>query len=200
MGRWKEYYQNLTASDFIGNLFGQREFLEEIIRLAPGKSLEVGAGSGSLSIFLSYLGFSVVASDKEPEIIEVIRENNRRFGGKVREVILADSFRLPYPQDSFDLVFHQGVLEHFADAEIRQMLLEQLRVAPQVLFSVPNQNYPRRDLGDERLLSGLAWRSILRPFPIVWQKDYSPKIFPRWSRPKACVQHMILIERPSPAR
>jgi SAM-dependent methyltransferase len=195
MSRWQEYYQNLTISDFIGNLFGQRELLEEIVKLKPGKILEVGAGSGGLSIFLSQLGFEITASDSDEAVLEIIRQNNERFGGKIKDVILADGFRLPFANDSFDLIFHQGVIEHFSDSEIVRFITEQLRVAPKVLAAAPNQNYPRQDLGDERLISGQAWRSVLKDFKVIWQKDYSPKVFPRFFLPRAKIQHMILIER-----
>ena len=195
MSRWQEYYQTLSLSDFLGNLFGQREFLEEIVKLKPTKLLEVGAGSGGLSIFLSQMGFEVTASDRDEAILKIIRENNERFGGRLMRVVLADSFKLPFAGGEFDLVFHQGLLEHFSDLGVKQLIEEQLRVAPQVLFSVPNQNYPRRDLGDERLLNGASWRRILRDFVVVWQKNYSPKVFPRFYLPRALIQQMILVKR-----
>jgi len=195
MSDWQKHYQNFPVSSFLGNLFGQREFLEEIVKLIPRKALEVGAGSGSLSIFLSQLGFSVIASDNNRKVLELIRQNNKRFGGKINGVVLADSFRLPFRENDFDLIFHQGLLEHFPDEKIVALLKEQLRVAPRVLFSVPNQNYSRKDLGDERLMSGSRWQKILHEFPVVWRKEYSPKVFPRWYLPRARVQQMFFIKR-----
>lgn len=192
---WPAYYRHLNLEDHLGSLWGQSEFLAAIVRLKPRRVLEVGAGSGSLSIALSQLGLEVTALDRDAEIVGLIRANNHKFGGRIGQILIGDSFHLPFPDDRFDLVFHQGVFEHYGDEEIVRLLREQLRVAPRVFFSVPNKSYPRRDFGDERLLSGRQWQKILLPFRVVINSAYSPKVFPKWFLPRARIQQMILVER-----
>jgi hypothetical protein len=53
-----------------------------------------------------------------------------------------------------------------------ELLNEQLRVAPIVIFSVPNKFYGRRDKGDERLLSKKQWEKILDSFNVTKSENY----------------------------
>ncbi len=201
---WHKYYRApLTLEGLLGNLYGQRDFLIEIVSSHPNKVLEVGTGSGGMSIFLSWLGISIVGIDIDPEVVnKAILEANQLHSPAKFEV--ADTFQLPYGENAFDLIFHQGLLEHFSDDDIRRMLTEQLRVARRVVLSVPNSWYPRKDFGDERLMSKHRWESILSSFNIVKSYYYCPKRFPRpwlWLKP---VQYLAVIEKktgpiPSPS-
>jgi hypothetical protein len=73
-----------------------------------------------------------------------------------------DMFKLEFQDRSFDLVYHQGVLEHFDDERIVAALSEQGRVGQWVVFHVPNRRYPTRPFGDERLLSNGHWKKLVR--------------------------------------
>jgi ubiquinone/menaquinone biosynthesis C-methylase UbiE len=90
--------------------------------------LEVGAGSARDSIYLSRVGYrGVVASDFSPKCIE---ELGRRFPDRARMFRVADAFALPFPDKSFDVVFHNGLFVNFRDDDdIVRMLKEQVRVA-----------------------------------------------------------------------
>jgi ubiquinone/menaquinone biosynthesis C-methylase UbiE len=55
-------------------------------------------------------------------------------------IIRADMFNLPFRDDVFHAVIHQGVLEHFSNTRIIEALLEQKRVCKYyVIFDVPNE-------------------------------------------------------------
>lgn len=195
MTGWADYYGNQVTPDlYIRNLYGQREFLREIIDTGAKKILEVGAGTGTMSIFLSQLGRSVVTLDNDPQLIELARQTKDQLGGR-NEIVPGDAFHLPFPDNSFDLVFHQGLLEHFSDEQIGELVREHLRVAPVVLVSVPNNFYPRKDFGDERLMSKRQWEQILAPFKVSLSHNYSLKILPKWYLPRVPIQYMAKIER-----
>jgi len=192
---WHKYYQTpLTLEDLLGNLFGQKELLNEIAGSGVKRLLEVGTGSGAMSIFFSWLGFEVTGIDIDPKVIEKAQHESARFNGHVRFAV-ADAFHLPYPDRSFDLIFHQGLLEHFSDAEIRQMLTEHLRCAPTVIVSVPNHWYSKKDFGNERLMTKAQWEMVLSPFKVVKSYYYSLKRFPKpwlWRKP---IQYLAVIEK-----
>jgi len=195
MSEWSKYYAKGTDTDlYIRNLYGQREFLAEIIATEGKKILEVGAGTGTMSIFLSQLGLKVTTLDNDRAVLEGAKEAQQKFGGH-NQIVEGDAFQLPFPDNSFDLIFHQGLLEHFTDAEIHQLLNEQLRVAPTVILSVPNANYPHQDFGNERLLGRRAWEKILQPYQIVMSRDYALKIFPKWYLWRVPIQYMARIVR-----
>jgi len=192
---WSDYYQKeITADLFIRNLYGQRGFLNTIIESKTRKILEVGAGTGTMSVFLSNLGFEVTTLDNDPKILEIAQQVKDKFNGQ-NYLQKGDAFKLPFADDSFDLVFHQGLLEHFKDDDIFRLLTEHLRVAPIVIFSVPNNFYPQKDVGDERLLGKSTWENILKPYKIVMSCNYSLKFFPKWYLPRVPVQYMAKVVR-----
>lgn len=192
---WRNYYQNpLTVNSLLGNLCGQRDFLSTIHELSPKSILEVGSGTGGMAIFFSWLNIPVTSVDIDLEIVEKAKLANQELGGRATFEV-ADGFNLPYSANQFDLAIHQGLLEHFSDEEIRKLLDQQLSCSRQVLFSVPNNRYMRRDFGNERLMSKAQWEKILSPYKILMSRTYSPKKFPKPYLPTAHIQYMALIER-----
>ena len=192
---WAKYYdRQITIPALLSNLYGQKEFLAEIIKRARGQVLEVGAGTGAMSIFLAWLGLDVTSIDTDENVISSARQTASQFNAKAKFEV-ADTFNLPYPDQSFDIIFHQGLLEHFSDEEIHKMLDEQLRIAKQVVLSVPNHLYPRRDFGNERLMNKERWETILKPYKILVSAYYSSKIFPKPYLPKADIQYMAVVEK-----
>lgn len=170
--KWGDFYKTEnTMEDFIGNIANHSTFLNEIFNEKPKKILEVGSGSGTLSIFLSYFNSRVTSVDSNEKVLELAKKHDKIFNGKVN-FIKQNAFKLGFRSNSFDLVCHQGFLEHFSDEEIIKLLEEQLRVAPIVVFGVPNNHYGHKDLGDERLLSKKEWEKILSKFNLTESKNY----------------------------
>ncbi|AKM84992.1 TPA: hypothetical protein DHW58_01930 [Patescibacteria group bacterium] len=191
---WDKYYQApLTLTGLVSNLYGQKEFLDAIVGSGAHRLLEAGVGSGAMSTFFSWLGLDVTGIDVDPKVVAKAETESARFNGRVKFAV-ADTRHLPYPDKSFDLVFHQGLLEHFSDKEIHEILDEQLRVADRVVFSVPNYRYPRRDFGNERLMTAAQWGRVLSPYRIVTSGYYSQKLFPKWYLPRTTIQYMAVIE------
>ncbi|MFA5010145.1 MAG: class I SAM-dependent methyltransferase [Patescibacteria group bacterium] len=192
---WNKYYQTpLTLEGLFSNLHGQKEFLSEIFNSGGKRLLEVGTGSGAMSIFLSWLGLDITGIDLDPQVIAKAKVESARFNGKA-DFMVADTFHLPFPDNSFDVIFHQGLLEHFSDDDIRRILAEQLRCAPTVIVSVPNHWYPKKDYGNERLMNQAQWEAILAPFKVEKSYYYSLKRFPRpwlWRKP---IQYLAVITR-----
>ena len=195
MEKWSEYYRDhsVNVDLYIRNLYGHKYFLNAITQDSPQKILEIGAGTGSMSIFLSHLNIEVTTLDNDTQIIEQAKITRQKFGGK-NKLVLGNAFKLPFENGSYDAVFHQGLLEHFSDEEIYRLLDEQLRVAKTVYISVPNNIYPEKDFGDERLLSKNRWDEILaKKYRIEWSTNYSPKFFPKWYILRAKIQYMAKI-------
>jgi SAM-dependent methyltransferase len=136
------------------------ELLREVARRASGRVLEVGIGSGAQSAALSRTVAMVVAVDNDRRILAAACPNLDRFGRGV-QVVAADAFTLPFADGSFGVAVSQGLMEHFSDDAITELLGEQLRVCRSVVFSVPSDRYPRQDVGDERLMSPERWRAIV---------------------------------------
>lgn len=158
---WHNFYSaEVSVKDFLSNLQTHAEFIEAIFNERPQKILEVGIGTGGMGLFFSLLGIETVGVDNNDKIIKAAKNLNRKLGGKTT-LTNANAFQLPFGNNSFDLIFSQGFLEHFTDQEIIRLLNEQIRVGRKVFFSVPNNFYPQKDFGDERLLSKKDWEKIL---------------------------------------
>jgi len=101
---------------------------EQILSEGPlgGKRvLEVGAGSGRDSVTLAERGARAVILDYSAPSLDVARKVFRG-AGQEPYLVRADALRLPFRDGTFDLVFHQGLLEHFRDP--MPLLAENVRV------------------------------------------------------------------------
>lgn len=174
MREWHEFYaRKLTMREYIGNLNVHIPLLEEVVKEKPSKILEVGAGTGSMATFLSYLGYEVVCVDNDEKVLKNSAEFCEKWHGNVT-FFLCDAFQLSkkFKEKEFNVVFSQGLYEHFTDENIKKLLREQLKVGKVVIFSVPSKYYPQKDFGDEWLLTVKSWRKILRAVNVEFIKYY----------------------------
>lgn len=162
---WDEFYSSRPSlAQQLWNLAPHAPLLEAAVGGGGRRLLEVGVGTGSMSLFLASLGYEVTGVDNDKGVLERARVAGRAVPALRYE--MADAFALTdgIAEDSFDAVFSQGFFEHFSDDDIRRALDQQLAVAPRVVFSVPSWFYPQRDMGNERLLRVGQWRSILASY------------------------------------
>jgi SAM-dependent methyltransferase len=83
---------------------------------AFGDALEIGAGTGYFSLNLLQAGAieRATATDISPGMLATLEENATRLGLEVRTAA-AEAETLPFPDESFDLVFGHAVLHHIPD-------------------------------------------------------------------------------------
>jgi len=174
---WSNFYSTTSnLKNFLEDIFFHASFLKEIIRIKPQRVLEVGIGKGTLSIIFGLLGYNVVGVDND---LTLVTEATKRIQGtKVSQrvnFLHGDAFKLSKifaREEKFDCCFSQGLMEHFSDGQIRDLLKEQLAIAQTVIFSVPSIFFPFHDFGNERLLSAQDWKKILNGFNVAWIKYY----------------------------
>lgn len=128
--------------------------LVEVIRsglVKPGRTLEVGCGTGTNALWLAEQGFDVLAVDISPLAIEKARAKPNP--GKCRFEVL-DFMKAEAPGAPFDFVFDRGVLHVFDEAEDRAKFAA--RVAPLLspngrwLSLIGSTEGPPRDVGPPR--------------------------------------------------
>lgn len=91
--------------------------MEQVLAQGPVQGrrvLEVGAGSGRDSVALAAEGARSFILDYSMASLETARRVARRHGAAPL-LVRADALRLPFRDGTFDVVFHQGLLEHFRD-------------------------------------------------------------------------------------
>ena len=93
-----------------------------------GRALEIGAGTGYFTLNLLRAGVigEAVATDISPGMLGTLSESAARLGLDVRTT-RCEADRLPFADESFDLVFGHAVLHHLPDldaafAEFRRVL------------------------------------------------------------------------------
>jgi ubiquinone/menaquinone biosynthesis C-methylase UbiE len=72
------------------------------------KILEVGAGSGRDSIALAKAGANVFILDYSEKALDLVQQAPENL-----HLVQGDAFNAPFPSETFDIVFHQGLAEHF---------------------------------------------------------------------------------------
>ncbi|MCL2207157.1 MAG: class I SAM-dependent methyltransferase [Fibromonadales bacterium] len=91
--------------------------LKAILSMGPVeglKILEVGAGTGRDSLELAKAGAKVFILDYSEESLKIASELAVQAPDNLH-LVQGDAFNSPFPSESFDIVFHQGLAEHFKD-------------------------------------------------------------------------------------
>jgi SAM-dependent methyltransferase len=93
--------------------------LEKALGHAPshyGRMLEIGAGTGYFTLNLLRHGMveEATAIDISPGMLDALQATATRLDLSV-ETVAADAERLPFPDESFDLVIGHAVLHHIPD-------------------------------------------------------------------------------------
>src|SRR5919206_3848536 len=82
------------------------------------RALEIGSGTGYFSLNLARAGLigELVATDISQGMLDALSASARKLGVPV-ETVCTEAERLPFPDDSFDLVFGHAILHHLPDLE-----------------------------------------------------------------------------------
>ncbi|MBM3553946.1 MAG: class I SAM-dependent methyltransferase [Alphaproteobacteria bacterium] len=92
------------------------------------KVLDVGCGNGNNLIFLGTLGFRLYGTEVRAPILDLIKDNTRRFGFEV-DVKVGFNRELPWPDATFDYLVSWDVIHYETDeADLRKGLREYARV------------------------------------------------------------------------
>ena len=90
------------------NSFEQGELIPLLGPLAGKKVLDVGAGTGRLSLPLANRGASVTALDVSPKMLELIKNTNI-------QTVVGDAESLPFADNTFDIVTAAFLIVHLSD-------------------------------------------------------------------------------------
>lgn len=161
MSKWATLFERQDPRTLIKNepILTMLRTIRDAV-LPPAKLLEVGFGTGFSAAYLTDWGYQVTGIDKDREVLELASRRIVEENLGLPHFLLMDAFALS-PTFQFDLAYSQGFLEHFSDEDIIKLLQQQLRVATKVIFSVPSENYPASEYGDERKLSMPKWVELM---------------------------------------
>lgn len=101
--------------------------VNEVDSFKNKKILEAGSGTGRISLRLAENGAKVSLLDVSKSAIEISRRIFREHNMDA-EFTAASIFRMPFKDDTFTIVWNQGVLEHFSREKQIKALMEMRRV------------------------------------------------------------------------
>ncbi len=104
--------------------------IDEIVKLKPKKILEIGVGNKFVSNYLKSRGFNITTIDIDK---------------RLKPDVVGDILKLPFKDQSFDVIVCYEVLEHIPYENLQRALREMHRVSKKyVIISLPDSNpyYP----------------------------------------------------------
>lgn len=173
---WDDYLSR-SGHDLLNTIEAHRQERRRLFALLVGctqavgnscRVLEIGSGTGIDSYLLvEQARADVFGFDLLPEAVALSKKLGRYFEGKVR-FLVADATRMGISDSSMDVVFSQGVVEHFRDPT--RIMAEQVRVVRRggyVLIDVP-QTFSFYTLYKK-------WRMRKNTWEYGWETQYSCK-------------------------
>lgn len=102
------------------------------------KVLEIAGGSCRDSRYLANNKFDATGSDFDGKTLEYLQTT--KFPNDTLKYSKEDAFKLSFPDNSFDIIFHNGFFVLFTNNDIQKMLKEQERVSKKhIVFFVHNK-------------------------------------------------------------
>jgi SAM-dependent methyltransferase len=126
---WKHLDWKRKIIEYVRKMYFSKIFVKLIRKFCDnGFILEAGCGSGDMFKHLDRRHYYVGLDYS----LYALKNSN------VFNPILGDIGSLPFKNKAFDIIYNQGVMEHFSEEEWGQILREFKRVSDQVLILVPS--------------------------------------------------------------
>lgn len=197
---WFKYYRS-HKEIVLSNILLHWPYLLRIIQLKPKKMLEIGCGPADHSIFLTYIkpktNISVLDNDNQ-----IINGLKKKFSNRIRRFYICnitnkkDVLKQKFLKNEFYLIYSQGLMEHFNKKDFQTIINNFLPYTKKILISIPSENYPNRDFGNELLRNKKQLTEIISPIKNIKFKinKYFPDIGFRTKIMKIKKEKLSIIE------
>lgn len=160
---WEKIWtKNLITSDYSLKYL---EFMRNLEKDLPNgsKVLEAGCGTGQTLAWLS--------ERHDTNGLDISRAALNLARSNCKNPVLGSIFHMPFKNNTFDLVYNSGVIEHFMDPKNVAAIQEMARVTKssgRVIIIVPNTLCIWYKVGKYVAV-------MMRNFEFGYEEDYSPK-------------------------
>jgi SAM-dependent methyltransferase len=139
---WETFWEAKQETEEVYSNAGRvLRHLSRLTSLEGKKVLEIGAGTGRDSFPLVEHGATVYQLDYAENSLRILKHLADESKYPVN-IVGGDTFGLPFRDGTFDIIFHQGLLEHFRKPVAEGLLRENIRVLKQgglLLVDVPQR-------------------------------------------------------------
>ncbi len=150
--KWDTYYEKkspvVKAIELINEQYFSKYF-ERVFKNALKKPvkglniLEPGCGSGIMSARLAKQGANIYLLDISNNALKTVKENFKRKKAKTAGCINGDITCMPMADGSMDVVWNQGVIEHFTDRKpIVKEMFRLVKPGGKIIIFVPGHMSP----------------------------------------------------------
>jgi ubiquinone/menaquinone biosynthesis C-methylase UbiE len=200
---WHKYHEQWRSRDGVPANPRTIKAIRSITDVKGGKKiLEVGSGSGRDSIYLAKLGADCYLVDYVETPLRIAKKIANRENVGVTTV-KGDAGSLPFRDSYFDVVYSQGLIEHFTKPEL--LIKEQIRVLRKdgyMLVDVP-QKYHVYTIIKHLLMLFNKWTPGWETEYTVWQLENLLKncglqlvyTYGDWSHPNILLKAISMVLR-----
>ncbi len=189
---WDRFWAGRRIEEIYPPVTDIIEELKKITKVSNRRILEAGAGTGRDGIRLSQEGADVYLLDYSRESLSLINDYlKKNQKGQRVSLIMADAQNTPFKEKSFDIIFHQGLLEHFPSPD--PLLRENHRILKDngiLLVDVPQTFHIYTIIKHILMLFGVWFGGWERQFTInslarlLKRHNFEPiHFYGDWSRP-----------------
>lgn len=136
---WDNQYQDdLPPFEEIKTYTWTQLILQNAEEIKAKTTLETGAGSGKFTFTLANEGYDATAMDFNESILNSLKRKNTKVKKPIK-IVEGNILNIPFEDNSFDLVFSEGVNEHFLGCDREKAMREIVRVSKKrVVIFVPD--------------------------------------------------------------
>lgn len=184
MSKWSDIYEKQISEAssleaFMEHRVAYKHVLLDIVKKYASKNksvIEAGSGSGIITSYLAGLGYKASGIDDDQDMVALSNRISKDLGGNA--TFLVDDIKaFNTVKDHVDVLFNNGVMEHFSDEDIAKIISVGLSHADYFIISIPSDAFTddQRMYGDERFMSIFSWREILSKtgFNIIEEFNFS---------------------------
>ena len=136
---WEDFWEKQSIEQVYQNSDRIVEQITKAGDVAGKWIMEIGAGSGRDSFKLAEMGARIILLDYAENSLQLMQQISERLDQKV-DLVRGDAFHLPFKENSIDVIFHQGLLEHFIEPDgIVQQSFNALKVGGINVSDVPQK-------------------------------------------------------------
>lgn len=158
MSIWSKFYESRIGDGYFNYALNRYEkFIISILKTGSKSFREEGCGIGTISraIMNNVSDKWVQLFDYDKDQVELTKKNLNISHAKCGNIF--------ENHGKADCIFSHGVIEHFSDSQIYDILNRQKMEAKHVIHYVPTNGYANPSFGDERLMPVEWWIKKIKP-------------------------------------